>query len=124
MAAFAALDQVDHSSLRGGGQHVELLGVLISVLVESGEVDAPPETYVREMLRLARATANNSAVLGRAHWVAMNTYVQMGHHDLARHHLTEARQALAAPTLSFHDWLRFCRSAAVVLPQVPRRRSS
>lgn len=115
-AALAALEQVARSTLRGSGQHVKLLGVLISALVEAGEVDHS-EVYVNEMLKIAHE-ADSPGLIGRAHWVATNTYAQMGRRDQARYHLAEAHQALAAPTLPLRDWLRFCRSSAAVLLDV------
>lgn len=116
IAALAALDQTRRSSLRSGGQHVKVLGVLISVLVELGEVDHA-QIYVQEMLEAAQQ-ADSPGLLGRAHWAATNAYAQMGRRDLARHHLAQAHQALATPTMPLREWLRFCRSSAAVLLDV------
>ncbi|MEU1744879.1 helix-turn-helix domain-containing protein [Micromonospora arida] len=112
-AAQSALEAGLPPALRGGAEHVKLLGVLTSVLVELGEADRA-ETHVLEMLRVARS-AGAPGLQGRAHWVATNAYSRMGRHDLARHHLTQAHRALAAPTMPLREWLRFCRSSAAVL---------
>jgi tetratricopeptide (TPR) repeat protein len=115
-AALAALDLAHRSSPHNSGQRIKLLGVIVSVLVELGEANHA-EIYVKDMLQAADE-AQSPGLLGRAHWVAANTYAQTGQGELARKHLAEAHRALTSPTMPLREWMRFCRSSAAVLLDV------
>lgn len=114
--ALDAMVKTQRCTLRDGSQHVKLLGVVISVLVEIGEIDSV-EPYVTELLNVATA-ADRVGLVGRAHWVATHAYAQMGRKDLACQHLSAARRTMAIPSLPLRDWLRFCRASASVLLDV------
>ncbi|MBX7266346.1 helix-turn-helix domain-containing protein [Micromonospora sp. Llam7] len=111
--AYGALTHLRQPGIGGTSVHVRLFGVLISVLCEAGELDQV-EPLITEMLDVA-AKLDWPGFVGRAHWVASMAYAQLGRPEEARQHFGLARDALAFPSMSLIDWLRFCRSAASVL---------
>ncbi|MBL6279715.1 tetratricopeptide repeat protein [Micromonospora fiedleri] len=111
--AYGALTHLRQPGIGGTSVHVRLLGVLISVLCEAGELDQV-EPLITEMLEVA-GKLDWPGFVGRAHWVASMAYAQLGRPEEAREHFGLARDALAFPSMSLIDWLRFCRSAASVL---------
>jgi transcriptional regulator with XRE-family HTH domain/tetratricopeptide (TPR) repeat protein len=97
----------------GEREFIRLLGVLVSVLCELGDVD-PVGPLVGELLRRAEALGH-AGMLGRAHWVAALAYVRTGRPAEARGALDRAGELLSYGTMPVLDWLRFCRSTATVL---------
>jgi transcriptional regulator with XRE-family HTH domain len=92
---------------------VRLLGVLVSVLCEIGDV-APVDGLVTELLADAQRLGQTGTT-GRAHWAAAMAYSRLGRPQDAAAQLTLASELLTYATMPVLDWLRFCRSASAVL---------
>ncbi|GIH28775.1 hypothetical protein Aph01nite_70850 [Acrocarpospora phusangensis] len=92
---------------------VRLLGVLISVLCEMGELQ-DVEALTGKLLAEADASAE-PALMGRAHWLAGMAAVRLGHDADAIAELAKARELLRFDAMSVLEWLRFSRSAAGIL---------
>lgn len=112
-AAAEASELIAHTALRDTGQHVKLLAVLVSILVDLGDVDQV-DRQVAALLVLADR-AGSSGLTGRAHWVAAVAYAHLGRKDAAREQLQLAQTHLASPNLPLIDWLRFSRTGAAIL---------
>ncbi|WP_037900806.1 helix-turn-helix domain-containing protein [Streptomyces sp. NRRL S-350] len=111
-SAYAALGEIGQARLTGTFEHVQLLGILISILCELNDL-GQVELLLKDMLSLAEG--HGAPVRGRAHWVSSIAYSQLGMATAARHHLDLARAELTAPDTPMRDWLRFMRSAGSVL---------
>lgn len=111
-SAHAAVGAVVGSELAGAPEHIRRLSVLISILCELNEL-GQVETLVERMLTLARTGPED--VLGRAHWSASTAYSLLGRSAEAVEHLLAAQHHLSSPDTPLRDWLRFARSAAVIL---------
>ncbi|WP_409492260.1 helix-turn-helix domain-containing protein [Amycolatopsis sp. cmx-11-12] len=117
VAGYDALTLLEKSAdVRGGTDHVRLLGVLVSVLCELGEFETA-RPALADMLATADALGPDATagVLGRAHWAAGMAYAKMGEADHARDHLGRARSTLSYAAMSTSDWLRFSRSTVSIL---------
>lgn len=111
-SAYAALSEIGQTQLTGAFEHIQLLGVLISVLCEINDL-GQVKPLLTDMLTLAEA--HTAAVRSRAHWVASIAYSHLGMASEARGHLDLARAGLTAQNTSMRDWLRFMRSGGNVL---------
>lgn len=111
--ALAALAQIERSTLNHTSEHARLLGVWISILGDSGELDRA-EPVAEELLTITRKL-DSPGLAGRAHWVASVLQARLGRVSAARDHLEQARSALTLANTPFRDWLRFSRAAASVL---------
>jgi transcriptional regulator with XRE-family HTH domain len=111
-----ALDRITGSTLVGTSQHVKLLGVVVSILVEQGDNERV-DRAVTELLNVAEH-GDSPGLTGRAHWVATMAYASLGRNNEARAHLTAAHNHLASPILPLREWMRFCRTSASVLIEV------
>ena len=112
-----AVRQLVDSDLANSVEHVRLLGVLIAIRCDSGELTGL-RSLLRTMLELAQRL-DSSALLGRAHWVAFMAYSMLGdEEDAAHHHVLRAHDMLATPNTSMQDWIRFCRAAAAAMLRV------
>ncbi|CAM3822744.1 helix-turn-helix transcriptional regulator [Kibdelosporangium persicum] len=116
VAGYGTMTVLEQSDIRGGADHVRLLGVLVSILCELGEFDTA-RPLLTEMLAIADGLGPDAApgVLGRGHWAAGMAYARMGEFDLARDHLARARATLSYAAMPTSDWLRFCRSTVSIL---------
>ncbi|MEO3926679.1 helix-turn-helix transcriptional regulator [Micromonosporaceae bacterium B7E4] len=112
-AAQEAVELVSKGELSGSSEHVQLLGILASIEVETNAFDAAERT-IEEMIRLAN-DGGYAGVLGRTHWIASMAYSRMGRPVPAYEHLLAAHRTLVFGTMTLHDWLRFSRFTASVL---------
>ncbi|GAB2605761.1 hypothetical protein GCM10027269_72360 [Kribbella endophytica] len=94
-------------------ERVRLLGVLVSVLCELGELE-DVERLTQELRTEAAATGQN-AIVGRAHWLTGMALVRLGRQDEAVEELKRAGSLLQFGSMPMLDWLRFCRSTASIL---------
>jgi transcriptional regulator with XRE-family HTH domain len=112
-AAQEAVALVSHGELSGSTEHVQLLGILASVLVETNDFEKAGTT-IAEMIRLAD-DGGYAGVLGRTHWIASMAYSRMGRPADAYQQLLAAHQTLVFGTMTVRDWLRFSRFTASIL---------
>ncbi|TCC06303.1 helix-turn-helix domain-containing protein [Kribbella soli] len=94
-------------------ERVRLLGVLVSVLCEIGELE-DVERLTQELRADAAATGQH-AIVGRAHWLTGMALVRLGRQQEAVEELKQAGSLLQFGSMSMLDWLRFCRSTASIL---------
>ncbi|ADB33167.1 transcriptional regulator, XRE family [Kribbella flavida DSM 17836] len=94
-------------------ERVRLLGVLVSVLCELGELE-DVERLTEELRTEAAATGQN-AIIGRAHWLTGMALVRLDRRDEAVEELKRAGSLLQFGSMPMLDWLRFCRSTASIL---------
>ncbi|WP_034269675.1 helix-turn-helix domain-containing protein [Haloechinothrix halophila] len=108
-----AASRVTGTALEGTSEHVRLLGVLISVRCEFGDVTEVP-TLVGRIVEVADEIGRDG-VCGRAHWAAAAAYAQIGHPGLAEEHIRLAKGMLGTPETPLREWARFSRAAAATL---------
>ncbi|WP_188316598.1 helix-turn-helix domain-containing protein [Solihabitans fulvus] len=108
-----AAEAIGRTDLADTSEHVRTLGVLVSIRCDCGDPGEVPR-LIDQMLRVATAL-DSAPVTGRAHWVASVAYSRIGRPELAERHVREAREMLATPATSVHEWAKFSRAAASAL---------
>jgi transcriptional regulator with XRE-family HTH domain len=116
--AMTAMRRTTDPVVSGGLEHVRLLGVLVSVLCELGDLDQV-RPLVQELTSLA-AKLGRPSVSGRASWAASMAYALLGESDEAYEHLRVALRDLPYASMSLRDWLRFCRAVVSTLLDLQR----
>lgn len=108
-----AAKRIIGTQLEGTAEHVRLLGVLVSVRCEFGDM-----TEIAELIDRIVAVADDTGcdgVRGRAHWVAAVAYARMNWAKLAEEHIRLAKGMLGTPGTPLREWARFSRAAASTL---------
>lgn len=108
-----AAEHIGATALAGTSEHVRVLGVLISIRCETGDIADLP-SLVDRMLDVAEKI-DSAPVVGRAHWVACVAFARTGHAERAQRHVRYAKEMLATPATPLWEWARFARAAASAL---------
>ncbi|QBI20117.1 XRE family transcriptional regulator [Egibacter rhizosphaerae] len=108
----AALARLPASSLADTSAYLRLMTVHVSVLVEADDHDELPGAL--SQLGDAVDKVDSAELRGRAHWVASRGHAVLGNAGHASQHLAQAHALLSPASMPLLEWLRFCRSAAMV----------
>jgi transcriptional regulator with XRE-family HTH domain len=111
--AEAALATITDDKLNGTVEHIRLLSIQVSIMCDTGDLEEVPALLER-MFEIA-GQHQSQAVRSRVHWVAATAYSRLGDADLAREHLSQARDGMGSAHTPLRDWAHFCRAAASVL---------
>ncbi|WP_019814856.1 helix-turn-helix domain-containing protein [Saccharomonospora saliphila] len=112
-AAERVRDRITGTQLEGTSEHVRLLGVLLSVRCEYGELTEVPG-LVERILAVADGIGRDG-VRGRAHWAAGVACAYLGWSERAGEHIRQAKAMLGTPATPLQEWARFSRAAASTL---------
>ena len=108
-----AAQHIGGSELACTSEHVRVLGVLISIRSETGDI-AGLDALVDQMFDVA-TKIDSRPVLGRAHWAASVAFARSGDTASAERHVRYAKEMLATPATPLWEWARFSRAAASAL---------
>lgn len=108
-----ATEHIDATALAFTSEHVRVLGVLVSVRCETGDI-SDLAALVDRMLAVAEKI-DSRPVAGRAHWVACVAFARIGNPKRAERHVHYAKEMLATPATPLHEWARFSLAAASAL---------
>lgn len=111
--AEAALAGIDDDKLKGTIEHIRLLGIQVSIMCETGELETVPP-LLDELFGMVRQH-QSLAVQSRAHWVAATAHSRLGNGQQVLEHLRQAREGLTSPHTSLREWAHFCRAAASII---------